>query len=195
MEQIINEPTAEGWDSAFCPDPAPTGYDWAEVYIGGSSATHRWDDQELARVEHMPRLPVWVPTPGYESPRQVALQAAARMRALGIVEGPGSCGEHPCLMWDIETGKFPDPDWYNTAADVLWSQGYGNIGYGSLSTCQQLPVRSGLIIALPGTPPVVDTLPGQVGTQYRWGVPVQGGKIDQDVLRASAMKLLWQPLV
>lgn len=193
MEQTLNEAVLQGFDARLCPDPVPDGMAFVMPYIGGSSASHVWTGAELARVAHLPRLPIWVPTPGTDNPRQAALGAVSVMRSLGIPPGPRLCHEQCALLWDMETGTEPDPRWYNTAADVLWSHGYANVGYASPDVAAHLPIRSGLIVARPGTPPAVGPMAGEIGTQYRWGERTPGGTIDLDVLRESALRLLWLP--
>lgn len=193
MESPLNEGTVQVWDRATCPDPLPDGYAACMPYIGGSSASHVWDATELARVEHLPRLPIWVPTPGQENPRQVAMQAVHRLHQLGVPAVADSCGRRPALLWDMETGRDTDAPWLNIAADYLHAHGYLNLVYASLDVITLLPSRSGRILARPDGINRLTGLPDEVGKQYRWGVPTPGGTIDATVLRETALQMFWQP--
>lgn len=193
MELITDEGVLQVWDAAHCPDPIPDGFAACLVYVGGTSAAHVWDDAELARVAHLPRLPVWVPTPGHDNPRQVAIEAAHRLAHLGVPDHPDACGNRPALLWDMETGKEPDPSWYDHAANALWHRGYANLGYASPNVARALPIRSGIVVARPDTQPVIGPLRGELGTQYSWGFRTPGGTIDRSVFRESALGRFWMP--
>jgi len=182
-----------GWDAAFCPDPVPTEINgrrmaYAGFYLGGSSAFHIWSDAERRRLaaSRLKAMPIWVPTPGSENPRQVALAAAAAMQAVRI---PHHATPWRVLMWDMETGVQPDPPWLNVAADTLASRGYGSLVYGS-------PGGSGLFSYAPRTGYIVADFDGKatqyphahaVGKQYQANVPVAGGEVDLDVLDSSIL--------
>lgn len=184
-----------GWDAAYCPDPAPDqddGYDWCQVYIGGSSATRQdgWSAAEVARVPTLRKLPVWVPTPGFDNPRQSALACLDALRRYRV-----RAWAHPWqwVMWDMETGVLPDPAWFKVAHSVMVAAGYGTISYGSPSWVFDEPNYSGMIVAQPDGSPDLAQLRAQhpgaliVGKQFRWGVNVPGGRIDQDILDAAAL--------
>src|SRR5229473_2127120 len=134
--------TVEMFDAAFCPDPVPAGFACCMVYAGGSSALHPWTQRELSLVQHLPRLPVWVPTPGLDNPRQSALGLVAWLTAHKVPQTAPN-GEHTLIMWDLETGREPYPRWVNIAADVLRAHGYFNLIYGSTSVLFGQPARSG----------------------------------------------------
>jgi hypothetical protein len=184
-----------GWDAAFCPDPAPDqddGYSWCEVYIGGSSATRRtgWNVTERARVADLPKLPVWVPTPGRDNPRQSALDCLYALRIFGV---PAWATPWRAVMWDMETGTLPDPAWFKVAHGVMMAAGYGTVSYGSQGWAFGEPNYLGMIIADPdGTPdfrPLRAAHPDAliVGKQYKWQVDTPGGVIDQDALDPAFM--------
>ena len=186
---------ANGFDAAFCPDPAPDqdeGYQWCEVYLGGSSATRRagWDPTELARVADLAQLPVWVPTPGVDNPRQAALSCLAALRAHGV---PAHATPWRAVLWDLETGTEPDPAWFMVAHGVMVAAGYGTISYGSTSWVFGEPNYMGMIVARYDGDPTLDKLrlahPGAliVGKQYRADVAVTGGVVDLDVLEAGML--------
>ena len=193
---VVASPVGDpiGWDAAFCPDPAPDqddGYIWCEVYIGGSSATRRngWDDPtEINRVADLPKLPVWVPTPGFDNPRQSALDCLAALRRYGV---PAWARPWRAVMWDMETGILPDPAWFKVAHSVMVAAGYGTVSYGSTAWVFGEPNYMGMIVAQPDGDPSLELLRLAhresliVGKQYRWGVRVPGGVVDQDVLAAS----------
>lgn len=183
-----------GFDAAFCPDPVPLGYQWCEVYAGGSSATRQngWTDAELARVAHLPRLVVWVPTPGFDNPRQSALGFLNWLWAHGVPDTNAE-GEHTRVMWDLETGREPDAGWLNTAANVLSAHGDWNVLYGSTSWLFGYPVRSGYCVADPTGFPHMYPHPGVVLTQWNWGKRVPGGVIDEDLATADLVSKMWQP--
>src|SRR5215472_7517315 len=140
-------PVVKGFDAAHCPDPVPAGYEWCMVYAGGTSATHAWEQAELALVRHLPRLPVWVPTPGSDDPVNAAQLFVAWLKAHNVPPVRG--GEHTRVMWDMETGREPDPEWLKKAASVLALAGYFNLVYGSIDTLFGQPARSGYVVANP----------------------------------------------
>ena len=188
---------AYGWDAAPVPNPIPTTINgqkqsYAGFYIGGSSAFHVWTPDELLRLDEagesagLLAMPIWVPTPGFENPRQVGLEAAARLRALNI---PDHATPWRVLMWDMETGKEPDPSWLTIAATTLASAGYGSLVYGSVdgSGLFSYPARSGYMVAFPNGQPRLYPHPNVVGTQYQFSVPVPGGVVDLDVVDSSLL--------
>ena len=181
-----------GFDAEFCPDPVPAGYRWCMVYAGGTSATRAWDDAELARVAHLPRLPVWVPTPGSDDP-VAAGEAFVDWLTAHKVPSIKASGR-PChVLTDLETGTEPDPKWVNVFADQLANAGYWNLEYGSISTILAQPVRSGYVVANPTGMPHLYPHAGVVGTQFAFDVRVPGGLIDQDVLDVFKARQLWMP--
>jgi hypothetical protein len=182
-----------GWDAAFCPDPPPTEINgermsYAGFYLGGSSAFHIWTDEERRRLaaSGLRCMPIWVPTPGFENPRQVALAAVAAMRAVGI---PHHAAPWRVLMWDFETGIEPDPPWLNIAADTLASRGYGSLVYGSPlgSGLFSYAARTGYMVADFDGRPTLYPHPHVVGKQYQAGVAVPGGEVDLDVVDSSIL--------
>jgi hypothetical protein len=184
---------ANGWDAAFCPDPVPTEINgrrmsYGGFYLGGSSAFHVWSDAERRRLNasRLKCMPIWVPTPGTDNPRQVALAAAAAMGSVGI---PNHATPWRVLLWDLETGTEPDPPWLNIAADTLASRGYGSLVYGSPggSGLFSYAPRSGYLVAsFDGTPSLYQH-PNVVGKQYQANVTVTGGEVDLDVVTPSVL--------
>jgi hypothetical protein len=191
----MSDVVVNGFDAAWCPDPVPTGYGWCEVYIGGSSATRPrgWSAEEVIRVDHLPKLPVWVPTPGHDNPRQSALSCLAALKAFGV---PAYATPWRAVLWDLETGVEPDPAWFSVVRSVMMNHGYGTMSYGSVAWAFGEPNYMGLIVAEWDGEPSLDSLrlehPGAliVGKQYRAGVRVPGGEVDQDVLDSETMRHL-----
>jgi hypothetical protein len=186
-------PNSFGWDAAFCPDPPPAeigGHrmSYGGFYLGGSSAFHVWTDQERRRLaaSGLRCMPIWVPTPGFENPRQVALAAAAALRAVGV---PHHATPWRVLMWDLETGKEPDPPWLNIAADTLASRGFGSLVYGSPggSGLFSYAQRSGYMVASFDGVPELYPHPHVVGKQYTANQAVPGGEVDLDVVSSSLL--------
>lgn len=181
------------FDAAYCPDPVPPGYGACLVYAGGSSATHAWDDAELARVAHLPRLPTWVPTPGHEGPLAAAEALLAWLAAHKVPPVDPRTGQHTHVLWDMETGKEPDAPWLNAAADRVAKDGYWNLVYGSLSTLFGQPSRDGYCVANPTGQPHMFMRPHVKMTQYAFDVAVPGGTIDQSLITAELARQLWLP--
>jgi hypothetical protein len=191
---VTNAPhLVNGWDAAFCPDPVPThingrAMSFGGFYLGGSSAFHVWSDQERRRLSasRLRCLPIWVPTPGSDNPRQVALAAAQAMHDVGI---PNHATPWRVLMWDFETGVEPDPPWLNVAADTLAARGYGSLVYGSpgSSGLFSYAARSGYMVALYDGNATLYPHPGAVGKQYQQNVTVPGGEVDLDVMEETMM--------
>jgi hypothetical protein len=190
---VVAPVQANGWDAAFCPDPAPTEINgrrmsYAGFYLGGSSAFHVWSDAERRRLDaaHLKAMPIWVPTPGSDNPRQVALAAASAMQSVGI---PNHATPWRVLMWDLETGTEPDPPWLNIAADTLASRGYGSLVYGSPggSGLFSYAPRSGYVVASFDGQPSLYNHPNVVGKQYAANVAVPGGEVDLDVVASSLL--------
>jgi hypothetical protein len=182
-----------GWDAAFCPDPVPTEINgrrmsYAGFYLGGSSAFRTWSDDERQQLSAsgLQAMPIWVPTPGFENPRQVALQASAALKAVGI---PPYAKPYRALMWDLETGIEPDSQWMTVAANTLVSHGYDSLVYGSPDGSQIFsePQRLGYIVAYYDGRPSLYPHPGAVGKQYQANVSVPGGEVDLDVLEGSIL--------
>ena len=172
---------AFGWDAAFCPDPPPLEaggkpMTFNEIYIGGSSAFHVWTAAEVERLDGLGlvQLPVWVPTPGADNPRQAALQAASILHDLGV---PAYASPWRVLMWDLETGSPAIyGSWLTAAADTLASRGYGSLSYADLANgVLSLPQRTGRIVAHWDGQPVLES--GQLGHQYQPGVSVPGAEL------------------
>jgi hypothetical protein len=186
-------PLVNGWDAAFCPDPVPTEINgrrmaYAGFYLGGSSAFRTWPDGERRRLaaSRLRAMPIWVPTPGHENPRQVALQAADALKAAGI---PAHASPFRALMWDLETGIEPDSQWLTVAANTLAAYGYDNLVYGSPdgSGIFSEPARLGYIVAFYDGRPSLYPHPGAVGKQYQANVSVPGGQVDLNVLESSIL--------
>jgi hypothetical protein len=182
-----------GWDAAFCPNPVPTVINgrrmaYAGFYLGGSSAYRTWTDDERRRLaaSRLRAMPIWVPTPGYENPRQVGLQAVAALKAVGI---PAHATPFRAMMWDLETGIEPDSQWLTIAANTLASNGYDNLVYGSPdgSHIFSEPPRLGYIVAYYDGRPSLYPHPGAVGKQYQANVSVPGGQVDLDVLESTIL--------
>jgi len=175
-----------GFDAEFCPDPVPSGYQWCMVYAGGSSAAHPWDSAELARVAHLPRLPVWVPTPGTDNPVTAAAELMAWLRGHKV-----PAGTH--VMWDMETGQEPDPQWLGKAADAVRKAGWLNLIYGSVSSIFGQPRRDGYVVANPTGQPHMYAAANVRATQYSFNVTEPGGQIDQDLMAVDLVRQLWKP--
>jgi hypothetical protein len=187
-----------GWDAAFCPDPAPKDIggqvqSYGGFYLGGSSAYHVWSDVERRRLaaSGLKTMPIWVPTPGYDNPRQVALEAAAAMLAVGMPRYARPW--YRPLMWDLETGIEPDPGWVLTATRTLHSRGYDSILYGSPGGSHLFsePLSDGgwsayLVASYDGIPELYPHA-GVVGKQYAPNVAVPGGEVDLDVVAGSLL--------
>ena len=192
---------AFGWDAAFCPDPPPTVINgvrqsYAGFYIGGSSAFHVWTGDERLRLDEAGEqsgllvMPIWVPTPGSDNPRQVALQAAEALRSAGY---PAYARPwYRPLMWDLETGLEPDPGWMSVAAGTLHRYGYDSLLYGSVDGSRIFseplgPGFGGYIVAHFDGVPALYPHAGVVGKQYAAGVPVPGGQVDLNVVERSLL--------
>jgi hypothetical protein len=186
-------PLAYGWDASSCPSPPPTEIggkrmSYGGFYLGGSSAFRVWTDQERRHLaaSGLKCMPIWVPTPGSENPRQVALAAVSAMGAVGI---PHHATPWRVLMWDFETGVEPDPPWLNIAADTMASRGYGSLVYGSPggSGLFSYAARSGYMVADYDGVAALYPHPNVVGKQYQANVTVPGGEVDLDVIDSSLL--------
>jgi hypothetical protein len=182
-----------GWDAAACPDPAPKkvsdyAIDYAGGYLGGSSAFRTWTPGEWQRASdaYGRVLPIWVPTPGVDNPRQAAKAAIDALRAAGV---PNHAEPWRVLMWDLETGTEPSPAWLTTAANTLAAAGYGSLVYGSPEGSHVLsyPRRSGYVVADFTGRPVMYPAPGVVATQFAAEVSVPGGVVDLDVMEETML--------
>jgi hypothetical protein len=162
--------TFPGWDAAYIPSTLPAGY--AGVYVGGSSAFRVATDADLARVARCLVLPIWVPTPQLDNPRQVAFQAAERLEQLGI---PRYARPYRALMVDLET--WDDPLWLEAFAARFISQGYDTIPYGSPGSVFRQPQRLGYAVASPTGNPHMYQHPGVIITQYAWDLTAPGGTL------------------
>lgn len=163
MPEDLSVQYLPGWDAAFMPQPLPPGY--AGVYVGGSNAFRIAPDEDLEAVALARALvlPIWVPSPWIDNPRQVAFQAAARLEALGI---PRYARPYRALMIDLET--WADPTWLDTFAPRFLSQGYETIPYGSAGNIFEQPKRLGWAVADPTGNPHMYPHAGVVITQYAW---------------------------
>lgn len=182
-----------GWDAAFCPDPPPrqtnlARFSYGAMYLGGSSAFHVWNvaERQLLAASGLPVVPIWVPTPGSDNPRQVGMQAAA---ALADEDIPPYATPWRVLMWDLETGVEPDPPWLEIAANTLEAHGYGSLVYGSElgSGLFSYAPRSGYVLAhydgLAQLPPRADV----IAKQYAANQVVPGGRVDLNVARPQLL--------
>jgi hypothetical protein len=169
--------TVKAFDAAYCPNPVPGGYTFAEVYIGGSSAYHIWTNAELERVRGLPVLPIWVPTPGSDNPSQIAQGCAARMAALGL---PPGAHRYHAVMLDMEAST--NAAFVAAFAKRLLSLQYDTYVYGSADTVFSLPQCNGYVVADPTGAEHLYARQGKtiVGTQYNWDVTVPGGLIDEN---------------
>lgn len=181
------------FDAEHCPDPLPADFRACLVYAGGSSAAHAWDQAELDRVAHLPRLPVWVPTPGHDAPLAAADQFLAWLAAHNVPSTGQNGGQPVHVMWDMETGQEPDAHWLNRAADRLAEHGYWNLVYGSTSTLFGQPARDGYIVANPTGAPHMFAHPQVKGTQYAFNVKTAGGAIDESLFTVELVHQLWMP--
>lgn len=191
---------AFGWDAAFCPDPPPTNINgqhmsYAGFYLGGSSAYHVWTDEERRRLaaSRLKTMPIWVPTPGSDNPRQVAYDAAAAMVKTGY--RPSTRPWYRPLMWDLETGIEPDPGWMLVAARALHHYGFDSLLYGSVDGSKIFaeplgPGYSRYIVAYYDDTPQLYPHPDAVGKQYAANVSVPGGQVDLNVVDASLLEHL-----
>lgn len=181
-----------GFDAEHCPVPVPAGFAWCMVYAGGSSAAHAWSPAELAAVAHLPRLPVWVPTPGSETP----LAAAAGFREWLAAHGVPTPVH---VMWDMEAGRQAgdDPHWLNQAADDLAQHGALNLVYGATGTLfdvtRPMPRRDGYVVADPTGVPHLYPRAGVRATQFAFDVRERGGLIDETAMERDLVRGLWQP--
>lgn len=189
---------AFGWDSAFIPDPVPLKIggqrmSYAGVYLGGSSAYRVTPPDERRRIADagLPAMPIWVPTPGLDNPRQQALAAVAELLEAGV---PAWATPWRVLMWDLETGIEPAPAYLTTAANTLMAYGYGSLVYASLDLpsgaplITAYPARTGYVVADYDQRAMLTGMPAHtVGKQYQAGVSVPGGRVDLDVIAASLL--------
>ena len=182
-----------GWDAAECPDPVPAqigGRDiaYAAGYLGGSSAFRAWTTPEWQRASAAYRhvMPIWVPTPGVDNPRQAGLAAVAALRAHGV---PENARPWRVLMWDLETGIEPSPGWLTTAANTIEAHGYASLVYGSPEGSHVLsyPRRTGYVVADYDERPTLYPAPGVVAKQYQPNVAVPGGVVDLDVMEETML--------
>ena len=181
------------FDAEHCPDPLPADFRACLVYAGGTSAAHAWDQAELDRVAHLPRLPVWVPTPGHDAPLQAADDFIHWLNQHNVPSRNAGSGQPVHVLWDMETGQEPDAHWLNRAADRLAEHGWFNLVYGSTSTLFGQPARDGYIVANPTGAPHMFMHPQVKGTQYAFDVQTAGGKIDESLFAVELVNQLWMP--
>lgn len=191
---------ALGFDGAFCPNPVPSSIDgmpveWVEVYVGGSSAErpHGWSPAELVRVEHMPKLPCWVPTPGVDNPTQ---SASACLNALRAFRVPAFANPWRAVLVDLETGMAAtssDQAWLAAFRARIEAGGYDTMPYASLSRVCGYQAYAGRLGACWDGSQDLTRCSGElvgcalVGKQYAAEVQLAGGPVDLDVLEASFM--------
>jgi hypothetical protein len=188
---------AQSFDAAHCPDPAPTGYEGALVYAGGSSAAHAWTRQEIARAAAVVKwlLPTWVPTPGTDNPKAAGTEFVNWLNNHKVPDST-KAGHQVHLLWDLETGVEPDPPWVNAACKVTADAGWYNLIYGSVSWLFQQPERSGYWVAgfpAPGNPqpPYMYRHINVKATQYAANVKVKGGVIDKSLVSVELANQMW----
>lgn len=180
VEDTTSSELILGFDAMRCPSRIPTGARFAMPYVFGSSAAHIWTMNELNRVAHMPVLPICVPTPGLDNPRQAAIGLATVLERLGYPRNTTGDGKFYRVLWDLETGKEPDPGWVNVACDYLLSAGWFSEIYGSPSWEFGQPHRAGYFVADPTGKPHLYPAPGVNGTQYMWNANEGFGTFDRD---------------
>jgi hypothetical protein len=127
------------------------------------------------RVEHLPKLPVWVPTPGYENPRQSALACVAALAAFRV---PAYAAPWRAVLVDLETGAArppgSDPSWLEQFRAVIMGKGYDTMTYASMSVVGDYPVYTGRIGACPDGHADMSRCYGEhvtvgiVGKQFAW---------------------------
>lgn len=199
-----------GFDAARCPDPVPVTVGgqqvrWCEVYIGGSSAFHVWDAAERARVDHLPKLPVWVPTPGLDNPGQSARGCLDALRALGV---PPYAKPYRAVMVDLETGSadpargLADPGWLAAFRARILAAGYDTMPYASANVIFRYPAYTGRVMACWDGSTAFECngerLAGTiVAKQYVAEVHVPGGFVDLDVMTSAILPHLglWKPAI
>ncbi len=171
------------WDAAFIPDVLPPGFDAAAFYLGGSSAFHTWSRDDVSKLKHLKRLPIWVPTLATDHPRTTAYQVRDACYVLGI---PPSRNR---VMIDVEA-RF-DAQWVDAYANHLYPFGYETVVYGSIDTLFLNPERKGYFVADPTGLEHLYNHEGVVGTQYAINVEVTGGTVDLDVITDELFDHLW----
>lgn len=181
----------DGWDSETCPGQLPEGYQMAFIYAGGSSAAHAWTDEEIDRVKHLPLLPIWVPTPGTDSPVEAAQEFIAWLKDHKVPAIVPTSGQHQHVMWDMETGKEPDAKWLREAADEMQAASFWNLVYGSTSTLFGQPERDGYMVANPTNEPHLFLRPGVRATQWGFNQPSGESKIDTWLLAKDLLGCCW----
>jgi hypothetical protein len=199
-----------GFDAALCPDPVPVTIGgvqvrWCGVYIGGSSAFHVWEPAERERVDHLPKLPIWVPTPGLDNPGQSARACLAALRAAGVPPGQRP---YRAVLVDLETGSADpstgsaDPGWLAAFRARILAGGYDTMPYASASVVFRYPAYTGRLMACWDQSTAFrcngESLPGSIaGKQYAAEVPVPGGHVDLDMLELGMLAHLghWNPPV
>lgn len=199
-----------GFDAAFCPDPVPAtiggvNVRWCEVYLGGTSALHVWSAAERDRVDHLPKLPVWVPTPGVDNPGQSAAGCLAALRSAGV---PAHATPYRAVMVDLETGTadpsrgLADPSWLAAFRARILAGGYDTMPYASMSVVFRYPAYTGRVGACwDGSQTFTCNGEQLAGTivckQYAAEVHVPGGFVDLDALQISSLPHLglWTPAV
>lgn len=194
-----------GFDAAFCPDPVPVALSgqpvgWCEVYIGGTSAFHVWTAAEVARVADLPKLPVWVPSPGLDNPGQAGMDCLNALRVAGV---PDHTAPYRAVMVDLETGAAAgqaDPGWLAAFRARILAGGYDTMPYASMNLVFGYPAYLGRIGACwDGSQSFTcngEALAGTiVGKQYAAEVATPGGFVDLDVLDSAIMPHLgrWYP--
>lgn len=169
-----------GFDAMRCPFEIPAEAKFAMPYVSGSSAAHIWSMTELARVAHLPVLPICVPTPGLDNPRHAAYNFATALERIGYPRHTGHGDPYYRVLWDLETGKEPDRGWVNVACDYMLSAGYFSEIYGSPSWEFGQPHRAGYFVADPTGRPHLYPAAGVNGTQYQWNANEGHGAFDRD---------------
>jgi hypothetical protein len=163
------------------------------VYIGGTSATRAWDGAEIARVAHMPKLPVWVPTPGIDNPRQAGQACVAALKARGITPVNGQ-GQRQWVLVDLETGREPAAAWLKVFVRPVFQAGYSIPRYGSVDGSHIFDYEPGTVgywVAFYNFKPELYNHANVIATQFADQVQTPGGVVDQSVMVPAGLKNLW----
>ena len=112
-------------DSAFPPEPHPTGFDGWAFYLGGDTP-HVWSKTEIDALPERFRLPIWTRS----NPQQVnaatdVAMAIAQLETIGAPKG---------ILVALDSETSVDPNYVAEFYYGLRNAGYTLIDYGSQST-------------------------------------------------------------
>lgn len=159
--------TRSGFDVSD-PKGAVTGYDVAGGYIGGNTP-HVWTAEQWAEQPARFRNYIWV----YDGGTAAIAAAANAVSALEALHVP----KPAIVTLDMETGV--NPDWVNTFADKIHSEGWATMVYGSPGTVFRNPPRSGYWVADPTGHPHMYEHPHTRATQWTWtATDPEGQRVD-----------------